>query len=99
MNRADRFSSVLGRLVAARIAAGGAPDAINLTAYADLARRIIETAEKECPPRRHPAFQAGRLARLAGVDMHDIPNMLDDYGAACWVLGWRAEAMHRGVKP
>ena len=50
MNRADRFGIVLGRLVAARIAAGGAPDAINLQAYADLARRIIETAGKECPP-------------------------------------------------
>ena len=115
MNRADRFSIVLGRLVAARIAAGGAPDAINLQAYADLARRIIETAEaetyqerateearnvaKEPPPHRHPAWQDGRRARLAGVDMHDIPNMLDDYGAACWVLGWRAEAMHQGVKP
>lgn len=115
MNRADRFSIVLGRLVAARTAAGGAPDAIHLTAYADLARRIIATAEaetyqerateearnvaKEPPPRRHPAWQDGRRAYIEKRDMHDIPNMLDDYGAACWVLGWRTEAMHQGVKP
>ena len=59
MNRADRFSIVLSRLVAARIAAGGAPDAIHVPAYAELARRIIATAEAECPPPESAAMPRG----------------------------------------